>query len=132
MGLKWYPHPEELHCIKGCEGGIPDLSPYPRFPIRPWATSTEPASATQHGSAPHARLLTFAAKTKTCENDVCVSPVFDFTPRPDGPLQTWEGVGRVRGCKVTFQSSAPGLNAARRCWRIIILSDGYLYDRTTM
>ncbi|GAA6070807.1 pregnancy-associated plasma protein A, pappalysin 1a isoform X1 [Tachysurus ichikawai] len=19
MGLKWYPHPEVLHCIKGCE-----------------------------------------------------------------------------------------------------------------
>ncbi len=29
MGLKWYPHPEVLHCIKGCEVRHLDTCPYP-------------------------------------------------------------------------------------------------------
>lgn len=36
MGLKWYPHPEDLHCIKGCEVRDTDTSPIcPLFLPRP-------------------------------------------------------------------------------------------------
>lgn len=29
MGLKWYPHPEDVHCIKGCEVRHTDTRPHP-------------------------------------------------------------------------------------------------------